>query len=424
MQSFVLARPRGRFVLCMLSLAFLLAGCGVLAPGMSFVERAPLAAADVPVIELDSRQIDALNDARKPRADGAIAKRADAAERADHDDAGDVAALARASARHAYRIGPADVLSIIVWDHPELVMPNLTYDVGSTAGAQPPSAGMAGQSVPGYLVSADGYIQFPYVKRLEVAGLSEADAQQRLARALQPYIRDAQVSLRVVGFRSKKVYVNGEVRSPGVKPITDVPMTLANALNEASGVLDSGDASHIALTRGGRRYRIDLPRLTESGLDATRIVLQDGDELRVPPARDYSVFVMGEVLKPGPLPLRSDGRLTLSQALGAAQINQVTSDPSRIYLVRQARAAAAVAARAGADAARGHADAGQPGAQARVFHFDARSPQAMALAQRVELEPDDVVFVDAAGVVRWNRVISQLVGGTAAAYNIQRASGG
>ncbi|EEE14522.1 polysaccharide biosynthesis/export family protein [Burkholderia multivorans] len=409
MQSFVLARPRGRFVLCLLSLAFLLAGCSVLAPGMSFVGRAPLAAADVPVIELDSRQIDALNDARKHRADGAIA---------------DTAALARAGAgaRDAYRIGPADVLSIIVWDHPELVMPNLTYDVGSTAGAQPPSAGMAGQSVPGYLVSADGCIQFPYVKRLAVAGLSEADAQQRLARALQPYVRDAQVSLRVVGFRSKKVYVNGEVRSPGVKPITDVPMTLANALNEASGVLDSGDASHIALTRGGRRYRIDLPRLAESGLDAARIVLQDGDELRVPPARDYSVFVMGEVLKPGPLPLRSDGRLTLSQALGAAQINQVTSDPSRIYLVRPARAAAA--ARAGTDAARGNAGVGQPGAQAQVFHFDARSPQAMALAQRVELEPDDVVFVDAAGVVRWNRVISQLVGGTAAAYNIQRASGG
>ncbi|WP_341317182.1 polysaccharide biosynthesis/export family protein [Paraburkholderia sp. IMGN_8] len=302
----------------------------------------------------------------------------------------------------SYRIGPADVLSVIVWDHPELVMPNVTYDIGTTGGAQPQSVGLASQSLPGYVVSHEGYIQFPYVKLIQVAGLTEVQAQQRLTQALKKYLNNPQISLRVVGFRSKKVFVNGEVHAPGVKPITDVPMTLANALHEAMGVLDSGSASHVWLTRAGKRYQIDVPRLAKRGIDATRIMLANGDEVRVPPATDFSVFVIGEVQKPGPVRFLSDGRLTLAQALGTAQLSQVTGDPSEIYLIRPP----------------------SNGRSTQVFHLNAESPQAMALAQQFALQSDDVVYVDAPGVVRWNRVVSQLVGGTAAAYNLQRATTG
>jgi polysaccharide export outer membrane protein len=61
-----------------------------------------------------------------------------------------------------YRIGPADILSIIVWDHPQLVFPHQTYSIGS--GYEIPSYSGAA-SVPGYVVSPAGEIQFPTICR-------------------------------------------------------------------------------------------------------------------------------------------------------------------------------------------------------------------------------------------------------------------
>ena len=109
---------------------------------------------------------------------------------------------------------------------------------------------------------------------------------------------------------------------------------------------------------------------------------------------------MGEVQKPGPLPFHSDGRLTLAQALGQAAANPATSNPAQIYLVRPASADVPL----------------------HVFHLDAQTPFALALAQQVPLQPNDIVYVDAAGVVRWNRVISQLTGSASAAYAVERAA--
>ncbi|WP_239483199.1 polysaccharide biosynthesis/export family protein [Burkholderia sp. MS455] len=317
-----------------------------------------------------------------------------------------------------YRIGPADVISIIVWDHPELVIPNLTYEIGAPSGTQPQSIGMSSQRLPGYVVSDDGILQFPYVKRFRIGGLTEIEAQQQLEAALEPYIHDPQISLRVIGYRSKKIYVNGEVRTPGVKPITDVPMTLAQALHEADGVLSTGDASRMTLLRDGRRYGICLPEYTARGLNANRIPLIDGDVLRVPPQSDFNAFVLGEVLRPGAVKFRSDGRLTLSQALGMAQPNQDTSDPSQIYLVRPPENIRELR-----DISKDPLARGRP-VDAEVYHLNAKSPQGFALAQLIELRPDDVVYVDAPGIVRWNRVIAQILGGTTAAYNVQNAAKG
>ncbi|MNE84157.1 hypothetical protein D3C80_1810320 [compost metagenome] len=47
---------------------------------------------------------------------------------------------------------------------------------------------------------------------------------------------------------------------------------------------------------------------------------------------------------------------------------------------------------------------------AKVFQLDAQSPTAFILAQRFNLQPQDVVYVGPAGVTRWNRFISQLLG--------------
>lgn len=304
-----------------------------------------------------------------------------------------------------YLIGKHDVLSIVVWDHPELVLPNLTYDVGTgMAGA----GGMATQTIPGFVVDQSGDVQFPYVRRLSVVGKSEQQVQRELTTMLEPYVTDPQVTVRVVGFRSQKAYVDGEVRSPGVKPLTDVPSTLAEILNQAGGIASTGDPSNITLTRNGVNYHIDVPKLHLRNLDLNDIIVKSGDSIRVAPILEHHVIVIGEVGRQMPVPFRTDGSLSLGDALGdAGGVNQVSGDASEIYVIR-----------------RGPMDAAPI-----AYHLDARSPTAMSLASSFQLHSDDVVYVGTAAVVRWDRFITPLVGsalvGTAtSAYYLHQTARG
>lgn len=79
-----------------------------------------------------------------------------------------------------YLIGPADMLSIIVWDHPELVVPNLTYTIGDTAGTLPTGPGLSSHAIPGFVVGDDGNIQFPYVGHIKASGKTTSEVQAAL----------------------------------------------------------------------------------------------------------------------------------------------------------------------------------------------------------------------------------------------------
>jgi polysaccharide export outer membrane protein len=282
-----------------------------------------------------------------------------------------------------YVIGPGDILSIVVWDHPELVLPTQTYSIGT--GPTELTFGDTGAGIPGYPVSSDGYVQFPYVGLLKVAGLSETQVRSALIRSSTNYIQDPQITVRVLGYRSKRVYVEGEVKTPGPMPITDVPMTLPEALNRSGGLLPTADRSRVYVTRNGQAIRVDLPALTAAGINQNTLLLQNGDIVRVVPREDNKVYLMGEVTAPLALAMR-DGEMTLTEALGeAGGPSQLTSNPSDIFVVRSL-----------------------PNATPEIYHLDAASPQAYAVAQKFPLQSKDVVFVDAGNLVRWNRFISLL----------------
>lgn len=282
----------------------------------------------------------------------------------------------------AYRVGPGDVLGITVWDHPEL---NL---VPATAVA--PSAGAA---VPGYVVSHDGLIQFPHLGTVSVQGLTDEEIRSLLTERLARWIKKPQLTVRVQQFRSSRIYVEGHVRTPGLQVVDDLAMTLPEAIARAGGFALDSDRTSVSLTRGARTVQIDLARLTDLGVNPARIRLQHGDMLRVMSREEAKVFVTGEVLKPGPQYLR-DGRLRLNEVLGeAGGLNPSSSNPRQVFVVRT-----------------------QGVAQPEVYHLDASHPVAFALADGFIMRPRDIVYVDAAPIVRWNRVISLLLP-TAAGLN-------
>lgn len=361
-----------------------LSGCA-LAPGMTMTAAAPDAAAGDPnAVATPAAAANAAAGASSSAAQRvavpivAIDPALLAHQRAARDAASASLSALAAPRAPSYRIGPGDVLQITVWDHPELA---------AAQGGAPQTPPRAADPVAGFVVDDRGNLTFPYAGALPVAGLTAAEAQARVTRALAAIYRNPQVTLRVASFRSQQVYVDGEVHTPGALPVNDVPMTLTDAIARAGGFTAAADQSDVTIVRDGVPVHVDLTRLLETRGNLSGIVLRGGDLLRISARDDNGVYVMGEVNRPMRALPKRNGRLTLSDALlQAGSINSNTADAAQLFVIR-----------------------GAQGRAPTVFHLDARSPVAMVLANQFELEPQDVVYVDGNGLVRFSRVLSLLL---------------
>jgi polysaccharide export outer membrane protein len=308
--------------------------------------------------------------------------------------------LKQAIADYAYHVAPHDVLEVTVWGHPEFsaasaACPAVAVPSPLTATAMP-SAGEAC-----FTVGSDGTLYFPYVGLVHVAGLTVEEIRSRLARRLVAFVRDPQVSVTDIGFHSQTYQLAGAVTRPGLYPLTNVPMTVSQAIQAAGGVLHpmNGDSSrgladlaHVLYIDNGRREVLDLRAFFQDGDESQDRVLQAGDIIDVPDDSFDQVHLIGEIKKPGNYPL-SGGRLNLAQALDdAGGLDLTTANAGRIFVFRGAYA------------------------KAQIFWLDARSPVAMLLADEFELQPQDVVFVAAPSIVSWNRIIAQILPTVESAY--------
>lgn len=272
-----------------------------------------------------------------------------------------------------YTIGPGDILNIVVWDHPELsITPagGLATDSGSFSGVGN-----------GFNVSPNGLIQFPYAGTIKVGALTEFDVRDVLTTRLAKVIESPQVTVRIQSYRSGRIYIDGEVKTPGLLTLNDIPVTLPEAIGRAVGMTVLADCSSVAITRQGQTTVVSMPQLLSQNINPSSILLVHGDLVRVLAREDSKVLVMGEVARPSTLTLEN-GRLTLNEALGdAGGLNLATADSRQIYVVWAA-------------------NTDNP----EVFHLDAQSPAAFALAEGSELQVRDVIYVDPVLLVRWNRV--------------------
>lgn len=269
-----------------------------------------------------------------------------------------------------YRVGPGDILTIVVWDHPELTTPAGQYRSADQAGT---------------VVSEDGSIFYPYIGSVQVAGKTTRQIRDILASKLARYIERVQLDVRIAAFRSKRVYVVGEVNRPGLQEITDIPMTVLEAVNRAGGFSLEADHSRVLLTRKGVTYQVNIQSMYEEGAVEQNALLEPGDILNVSDRSFNKIFVLGEVAKPGSM-LMTKKRSSLAEALSdSGYIAQDKANPKWIYVMR------------------GESESPE------LFHLDGSSPDSLLLADKFSLRPRDIVYVDAADVVRWNRVIVNIL---------------
>lgn len=286
----------------------------------------------------------------------------------------DLEQLLRTSGRKEYQISSSDILNIVLVSYPDI----------TSAGAS------------GYPVDQQGYIQYPLIGRIKASGLTVPQFTANLRSRLQRYLKYPDPQVKVADYRGNRFFIDGEVTKSGEFNLSDAPVSLYTAISMAGGATEKGDTNNITLTRNGQTYQVSFQALRQQGVSASQIYLRDGDAIHVNDKDINQVYVLGEFGKIAPVPLLDQG-LSLAQVIGeSAGLNPSTADAAKIYVVRD-----------------------QPGTnQANIYYVDMQQLTSFALANRFEMQPNDIVYVDPTGLARWNRVLSALLPSTSAARSL------
>jgi protein involved in polysaccharide export with SLBB domain len=181
------------------------------------------------------------------------------------------------------------------------------------------------------VVDRGGQLMLPEAGEVQVAGLTLEKAQATITQALGKQYRNAQVSVTVAGLRSVRVYVVGDVESPGAYDVSSLATPLS-ALYAAGGPTAAGSLRVLEHFRGKQRVgEVDLYDFFLHGIRDEDDRLQAGDTLVVPPVGSQ-VAVSGAVRRPAIYELREEK--TLAQVLDDAGGATVTAALGKITVER------------------------------------------------------------------------------------------
>ncbi len=196
---------------------------------------------------------------------------------------GGASGASRSADNRDYVVGSQDVLKITVFDEPQLT--------GT------------------FRVDTDGAFQYPFLGRVSATGRTLRLIEEELARRLaEGFVRRPQVAIEVEQYRSRSLFVVGEVRTPGKYPLTG-QMTLIEALAQA-GYTTSAAGSDVLILRSAdpsagkevvpgqasETVTVSLAEL-QTGRLTSNVTLREGDTIFVPKAERF--FVSGFVKAPG-----------------------------------------------------------------------------------------------------------------------------
>lgn len=263
---------------------------------------------------------------------------------------------------YTYRVGPGDVLSIQVWKRPEL-------------------------SQDGIIVSPDGLIPVPRIGNLNVLNRTPKEVQQQVTAKLEYLYIKPEVTVRVQEYHNNKAFVLGRVSKPGVVNFPGRG-TLLEALALAGGIPDQREENSLtkcAIIRGNDTIIwIDLQDLLRNGNMALNAPVRNNDIIYIPESSDELVYVLGEVLKPGAIQLKS-GMNVMKAVMLAGGMNK-SANPEKIFVIRQQNS------------------------KGEVIRVDLKNLLEHGnFSANYALQPEDIVFVSPSGMAKFNYALEKLL---------------
>jgi polysaccharide export outer membrane protein len=218
-----------------------------------------------------------------------------------------------------YVVGPQDVLTITSYDQADL----------------------SGK----FALEADGTFTYPMIGRVRAGGLTLRGVESAIKKQLidDGYFKNPQITVAVETYKSQRVFIVGEVRTPGTYPLSG-NTNLVEALARAGSTLSSASGDAIIVHAGEDAAGPTLPTQTdaadivrvnlrelENGAFELNALLRDGDTIFVP--RAQAVYVFGQVRNPGAYNLQQQST-TVLQALSLAGGVTDRGSTSRIKIIR------------------------------------------------------------------------------------------
>jgi len=172
-----------------------------------------------------------------------------------------------------YRILPQDRLEVALYKDPA--------QNSQTAS----SSNELGQSMNsnGILVDAKGYITLPLIGKIKVSGLSQAQAANKLSDEYKKYLNTPSVYVEVL---NKRIYVLGEVKSPGVVKLDREKMTLFEAIAFSGDLTDSAVRDNVIILSNDIQNGMQMRRVDLTNFDTMRyasLMLRPNDIVYVQP---------------------------------------------------------------------------------------------------------------------------------------------
>ncbi|WP_445114558.1 polysaccharide biosynthesis/export family protein [Acinetobacter sp. WZC-1] len=283
-----------------------------------------------------------------------------------------------------YRLSAGDVLSIQLWAYPEIT---------------PPIQDATNIRAVGYPLDPNGNVQLPLVGQVHIAGKTLAETNRFLRQQFARYLKHPDVVVRVLSYEGRRYFVNGQVMRSGQYTLNDQPISIYTALGQAGGInSETGDNTNIQLIRNGQTYNLNVIALEKQGLSLHNLLIQPNDTVFVNTRQDQKLYVMGESSRSQAIALRDQG-MTLSDVLGESEgINPNSASAARIYVMRtnlQSRTST-------------------------IYHLNLSSIGNLALSNQFQMQKNDIVYIDATGLTRWQRIMNQIVPFSSALYTFDQ----
>jgi polysaccharide biosynthesis/export protein len=127
-----------------------------------------------------------------------------------------------------------------------------------------------------YLVDDSGYIQFPILDKIHLAGLTIEEATVKLKTSLAEYFNQPTVLMKFV---NKRITILGEVRRPGLYLYTSSKMNIFEALGLAGDITIDGNRKEVLVLREvkGQVFKQSFNLLNDDLLSNAQYNLQEGD---------------------------------------------------------------------------------------------------------------------------------------------------